>query len=161
MGSQDCRVNKGPSSTHSPPNSMVKHLKMLVHFIRAQAAGRETLREGGFNSSGRVVVAQVTISFIYFIPQICFTSMTRLPTLGSVLSDTGHQDLPSGSSQTCGENGAVIKQGQHRVVRAGMREAEAEWLGLGWELWGPTEGRQYPGGRGFVSKNPEGCRRVC
>lgn len=38
--------------------------------------GKEILREGGFNSPGGVVMAQVTISFIYFIPQICFTSIT-------------------------------------------------------------------------------------
>lgn len=33
-GSQDQRANKGPSSTHRPPSSMVKNLKMPVHFYQ-------------------------------------------------------------------------------------------------------------------------------
>lgn len=77
--------------------------------------GRSQLQARG-GGGGGVTVAQITTYFIYlltyFIPQTHFLSVTGMPTLGLGLGSTRDKavtsTLLSGSSQTCGGNGAMV-----------------------------------------------------
>lgn len=74
---------------------------------------------------------------------------------------TCHQGAhrPVGETQSCHE--AVTALGSQFWVVGSAGRVDRGGMGAARWWWGPAEGRQHPGGRDCMSKNPEGCRRIC